>query len=171
MFSSITWNNELSVSDFLTAGSIIAAGIAFLVRSWEAQRQEMRQNTFQLLSRIFEPGPVADGRMKMARWIATGREFEDDIVHNEEDEKVILSLIDFYEFVCEGTYRGVIDGQLVNKESGGRMERAYMVVRKYIEKREERLSKLNAEKGLKPVDLYRNLRLFLSKYRGVDTGL
>jgi hypothetical protein len=171
MFGSITWSGQFSVGDLVTTASILGAALAFFVRSWQSQGQELRQNTFQLLSRIFEPGPVGVSRIKMARWIAAGRELEDDIVDNESDDEVILSIIDFYEFLCEGAIRGVVDWRLVNQESGGRMERAYFVVRKYIEKRQERLSALNAKKGLGRVVLYKHLRLFLSRYRDVDTRL
>ena len=171
MFSHFTWDRQFSVGNLATAVSILFTGATFLVRSWLAQRQERRQTTFNLLSRIFEPGPVAESRLKMARWIVTGRELDDDIVDDEADDRVILSIIDFYEFVCEGAIRGVVDWQLVNQESGGRMERAYFVVRKYIEKRQERLTALNQKRGLGKVTLYRHFRLFLAKYRHVNTGL
>jgi len=169
--------DALSLGAFLTPGIIVGAvsvfvAIAtFLIRSFQMQRQERRQMTFQLISRIFEPGPIADARVKMARWIAQDVHITDDFMDDEEKDAVILSIIDFYEFTCEGAMRGVVDARLLNQESGGRMERAFFVVRGYIKAREERLGSINEKNGLPKVKLYRHLRGFLSKYRGLRTEL
>jgi hypothetical protein len=167
----VSWDGTFSVGDALTAASVLAAALTFFVRSWFLQRQERRQTTFLLLSRIFEPGPVAEARIKMARWIAEDRTIDDDLIENESDDRVILALVDFYEFVCEGAMRGVVDRRLLNQESGGRMERAFAVARRYIRKRQDRLTEINRRNGMGAVVLYRHLRAFLSKQRGVDTSV
>lgn len=157
---------EFSWDAILTFISIVGAVVAFLWRSWRNQRQERRQNTFNLLSRIFEEGPVAEARITMARWIAANRTFENDEV-TAEDERVILVLIDFYEFMCEGAMRRVVDWRLLNQESGGRMERAYHVVRGYENARQKRLTQASLARGGQPVHLHRHLKMFLSRYRGM----
>jgi hypothetical protein len=157
---------KFSWDAILTALSVVGAMVAFVFRSWQSQKQERRTNTFQLLSRLFEQGPVAEARIVMARWVAQGRIFENDDVTPEE-ERVVLVLIDFYEFMCEGALRRVVDAKLLDQEAGGRMERAYFVVRGYERARQERLTRLNRERGLGPVVLHRHLRKFLQEQRGV----
>jgi len=163
------WSGEISAGDIITLLSVAAAIVTFVVGKKMAFVSERRKTTFELLSRIFESGPVADARVVMARWIAEGKVIGDDAIDDPEVDKVIIFLIDFYEFTCEGAFRGVVDRKLLNEESGGRMERAYFVVREYVQKREHRLSAQNAENGLPPVKLYRHLRWFLKEMRNIQT--
>ncbi|MEO1189489.1 MAG: hypothetical protein AAFW60_10490, partial [Pseudomonadota bacterium] len=132
----------------ITLFSVAAAIITFILSNRKSFLIERRKQTFELLSRIFEDGPVAEARVIMARWIAEGKVLEDDVMNDPEVDRVIIFLIDFYEFTCEGAYRGVVDRDLLNQESGGRMERAFFVVQEYIRQREDRLTAQNAANGL-----------------------
>ena len=165
----LSWNTEVSAGDVITLLSVAAAIVTFVFSNRMSFVSERRKQTFELLSRIFEDGPVADARVIMARWIAEGKVIEDDAIDDPEVDRVIIFLIDFYEFTCEGAYRGVVDRDLLDQESGGRMERAFFVVREYIRQREDRLTAQNAANGLPPVKLYRHLRWFLKEMRGTQT--
>ncbi|WP_300392271.1 hypothetical protein [Henriciella sp.] len=164
----LNWSGNISAGDAITGLSVLLAILTFLYRNYRDNLNERRQTTFQLLSRIFEPGPVSEARITMARWIASGKTIEDDVIEDDETDRVIMYLIDFYEFTCEGAYRGVVDANLLNQESGGRMERAYIVVRNYVAAREARLTAVNEQAGLPPVKLYRYLRWFLRTKRNFD---
>ncbi len=166
----LNWNGDISAGDILTLLSVVTAICVFLYKNRSTFLDERRKTTFLLLSRIFEPGPVAEARITMARWIAEGKTLTDDALVDLETDRVIMFLLDFYEFTCEGAHRGVVDIELLNQESGGRMERAYIVVKEYITAREARLSQQNAKNGLPPVKLYRYLRWFLKKKRGTETS-
>lgn len=156
---------NLELADFLTADNIVtlatlATAVAvFILQNLENKRTERRRLTYRLLSRIFEPGPVAEARTVMARWIAEGRRIEHDDV-SEEIDRTIISLIDFYDFVCDGVLQGVVDKKIVIEESGGRMERAYRIVSGYVAARE---AKLTVDRG-KEVRLYTHLRRFLKHH-------
>jgi len=135
----------------------------------DLQRAEVkRAQTFHLLSRIFEPGPVGDARLKMAKWIADGKVIDYNELTPEEDD-VILSIIDFYEFVCEGALKGkTVDKELLDQESGGRIERYYFLIKDYIHAREKRLTEVSKKNGGKPVILYEHIKLFLTDVRKID---
>jgi len=104
----------------------------------------------------------------MGRWIAEGRTLDDDLMDDIEADKVVMYLLDFYEFTCEGAFRGVVDKDLLDQESGGRMERAYFVVKNYVAARDARLSKNNAAIGLPSVEIYQYLKIFLRETRKVE---
>lgn len=165
----VSWNTDVSVGDVITLLSVAAAITTYILSNRKSFVSERRTQTFELLSRIFEDGPVAEARVIMARWIAEGRVLEDDAIDDPEVDRVIIFLIDFYEFTCEGAYRGVVDRDLLDQESGGRMERAFFVVQEYIRQREDRLTAQNAANGLPPVKLYKHLRWFLKEMRGTLT--
>ncbi len=165
----VTWNGEISTGDIVTLLSVVAAIVTFVIRNRMAFVSERRKKTFELLSRIFESGPVADARVVMARWIAEGKVIDDDVIDDPEVDEVIMFLIDFYEFTCEGAFRGVVDCELLNQESGGRMERAFFVVQGYIRNREKRLTAQNEVNGLPAVKLYQHLRWFLKEMRNTPT--
>ncbi|MGE0626696.1 MAG: hypothetical protein AB7O43_02650 [Hyphomicrobiaceae bacterium] len=166
---------SISLANFLTAENIVVilgflGGIlTYLLNARYQRAYEKRQQTYQLLSRIFEDGPVARSRVEMAKWVAQGRTIDTDVVDSATDE-VILSIIDFYEFVCEGAIaRGTVDADLLDREAGGRIERYFLSILGYVRSREHTLTRRQSELGhAQGVVLYRNIRRFLKEYRGVD---
>lgn len=148
---------------------LLGAVVTFIVNSHLQRRSNNKQQTFLLLSRIFESGPVSEARLEMAKWVSNGKVIPDDNVSPEEDN-VILSILDFYEFVCEGAMaRKTVDLKLLNQESGGRIERYFMMCQNYVKARENKIYAYNVSHGREqPVVLYAHMRQFLNEVRGCD---
>lgn len=154
--------------DSAIATVLLGAVFTLIINARLQRRLANRQQTFLLLSRIFEGGPVGEARIAMAKWVAQDKEFIDDNVSDEED-KIILSILDFYEFVCEGALASkTVDLKILNQESGGRIERYYLLTKNYITYREKTLSAYNASHGLKEVLLYMHIKKFLKEVRNCD---
>lgn len=147
---------------------LVGAIFTLIVNSLLQRRLATRQQTFLLLSRIFEDGPVGDARVAMAKWVVQNKEIRDDNLTPEEDD-TIMSIMDFYEFACEGALVSkTVDLALLNQESGGRIERYYMLTKQYTASREKRLSTFNESHNLRKVVLYKHIKKFLKEVRNCD---
>ena len=91
----LSWNTEVSAGDVITLLSVAAAIVTFVFSNRMSFVSERRKQTFELLSRIFGDGPVADARVIMARWIVEGKVIEDDAIDDPEVDRVIIFRIDF----------------------------------------------------------------------------
>lgn len=133
---------ELQLSDYLTAASVVVAIVVYVFGYRERLIFERRQNTINLLSEIFRDGPVQEGHAQIVRWIVEKKQIESDRLP-EQEEKLLIPLLEFYDFISDAALNGVIDKELVILHRGGGMRSAHALVKNYIRDRKTTLGRPN----------------------------
>jgi hypothetical protein len=131
----ITWGQ------LLNSVSIIVALLVFMAGYKERRSSDRRRRTFDfLVSIIEEEGPIRKANLEFAIWIRDNRVIEDDNV-DDDDDRVIIALIDYYDLLSDSAMRGIIDQEMVILHLGGRMRSAYEMTEKYIRARRDTLKR------------------------------
>jgi hypothetical protein len=135
-----------------TAASILVAlvfGVATVVQLRQAQR---RQHTVGLITAFQSTEVLAAADTWMATRISTRRRVDAEIAAG--DERHVISMLDYYEFLATLAMRGLIDVPLLLDLRGGAMARCLDICRAYIADRREHVAP----------GLYGCFELFVSEY-------
>jgi hypothetical protein len=159
----------LSINGLAACVSILVAMYVYARQSRLQRELSKIHHTYQMVGLIFQNGPVANARLCVAGWIAENREFQDDEFKDKTDDSTIITILDYYEYLCEGVFRGAFDGEYVNREHGYRIERTFYLLRFYIIARERRLRSFTEKYGHdEKFVLNAAIRKFLKQYRKKD---
>ena len=131
-----------SFADIATALSVLVAIIVFIFSTLRSRIINRRQHTLTVLALINDDNPVSRAQLEMALWIREKREIKDDNVNPEED-KTIIAILDFYDFVCHTAEKKKLDIDTVVTVIGGRMRSTYNLLWQYIQARRDRLDRKN----------------------------
>jgi hypothetical protein len=147
-FSLLTMRNEINE----TAASILVAvvfGVATVVQLRQSQR---RQHTVGLITAFQSTEVLAAADTWMATRISRRHRVEAGIP--ADDERHVISMLDYYEFLSSLALRGLIDVPLLLDLRGGTMARCHEVCVDYIADRREHVGP----------ELYSCFELFVGEY-------
>ena len=89
---------EISWGDILTAASLIVAIILGVLGYLSARDRAVRSHTLDLLAMISNNDKLAESDFKMTRLINSKIWLNDELMDDETD-RYIINLLDFYEFL------------------------------------------------------------------------
>lgn len=159
----------ISIGDILALISVVIAVLVYLHLNQLRRKLTRLQHTYDTVGLIFRDGPVAKARLELALWIAKNKKIENDIFEKNVEDKTIITILDYYEYLCEGALNGQFDVDYVNREHGYRIERTYYLLKHYISARENRLRNFTEEYGHdEKYVLNSSIKTFLRKHRHKD---
>lgn len=113
-----------------TAASLLV-GVALAAIGFLQTRQvERRQRTVEMIAALQTSDTLSAADCWMASRIASGVPVDDDIPH--EDDQLVITLLDYYEFLCILAERGHLDGGLLVELRGAAMRRALSTCAGYV---------------------------------------
>ena len=145
LFDPSSWEvgREIAVStDVLAAAialfSLVIAVSTFILTTVSNRRHAIRQHTIDVLSIVNQDGPVMRSQLVIADWNRTDRQISDDDL-SLEDDRVVIAVLDYYDFVSAMALKGELDVDAIVTLLGGRMLATTERLQTYIQKRRERL--------------------------------
>lgn len=142
-----------------TASILVAIGLG-IVGYLHARHLSRRSHTVTLLSMISSSDRIANSEFSMTRLINSGTRLDGAI--DDETDRFVINLLDFYEFLATSWACGSVDGDILLHVRGGAMSRAFDVCERYISDRRQSLQAPN---------LYKNLEDLVKLYRSRGLGL
>ena len=134
---------------------ILVAFISFTLAYIDQEKSKKRRRTLDILYAVIEQrGPTFEANLNFAIWINEEIVLLDDHVDKEVD-KVIITMLDFYDLISDTAIRGVIDKEMIIVHLGGRMRSAYDLMKNYIDRRRVSLGRPN---------LYSRFQIFVEIY-------
>jgi hypothetical protein len=116
-----------------TAASILVAVVFGAVTVFQQRQAQRRQHTVGLLTAFQSADQLAAADIWMATRISRGQEVGADI--GRADERHVITMLDYYEFLAVLALRGLVDTPLLVRLRGGTMSRCFYLCRGYIEDR------------------------------------
>lgn len=169
MKSSILIDYTISIGDVLSLFSVVIAVSVYLHQNSLRRKLSRLQHTYDTVGLIFRDGPVAKARLELALWIAKNKQIENDVFEKSVEDETIITILDYYEYLCEGALIGQFDVDYINREHGYRIERTYYLLKHYISARENRLRNFTKEYGHdEKYVLNSSIKTFLRKHREKD---
>ena len=141
------WIGSITIGGIATSISVIVAILVYLDQSKSQRILAKRQRTYDIVGLVFQDSPVARARLEIAKWIADDKVIMGDEFESNSDDKTIIIILDYYEYLCAGVITGHFDGDYVDSEHGYRIERTFYLLKKYIAAREDRLRKSTRQYG------------------------
>jgi hypothetical protein len=119
-----------------TAASILIAVVFGVVTVYQQRQAQRRQHTVGLITAFQSADQLAAADVWMATRITNHREVGADIT--EADERHVITILDYYEFLATLALRGLVDTPLLIRLRGGTMARCFQLCRTYIADRRVR---------------------------------
>lgn len=141
-------------ADVDSAAASVLVGIVLGAAAFLQNRQvERRQHTVELISALQNSETLSEADCWMADRISSGVPVTDEI---EKDlDRLVITLLDYYEFLCILVERGYLDGGLLADLRGPAMARGFDICSAYVAVRREKVGS----------DLYRRFESFVLVYR------
>ncbi|GIG92996.1 DUF4760 domain-containing protein [Plantactinospora endophytica] len=140
-----------------TAASILVAVVFGAVTVLQQRQSQRRQYTVGLITAFQSADPLSRADIWMAGRISTRRQVGADLA--EDDERHVIPLLDYYEFLAVLAVRGLVDVPLLLNLRGGTMTRCFELCRGYIADRRVRAG----------AEVYQALELLATEYRRVPS--
>jgi hypothetical protein len=119
-----------------TAASILVAVLFGVVTVYQQRQAQRRQHTVGLLTAFQSADHLAAADIWMATRISRNEPVDGDI--DPADERYVIAMLDYYEFLAELALRGLLDTPLLVRLRGGTMSRCFSLCRAYVEDRRRR---------------------------------
>ena len=162
----------LSIGGIAGFLSVIVALCLYTHQNYLRRRAARHRHTYEVVGLVFQDSPVARARLEISRWIFENRSIDGDELENPDDDKTIILILDYYEYLCEGAARGDFELDYIDREHGARMERTFFLLRDYLDKREQRIREFNSKHAdAQEYSLNRSFRNFLKEHRGLNDAL
>lgn len=142
----------------LTALSVAVAVVFGMVTSLQNAQMHRRAHTITLLTAFSTAETLAASDARMARIISLGQVIDDAV--DEETDRHVINLLDYYEFICCAAQHRHIDPSTVVELRGSAMRAAYKACAPYLAARRQRLGS----------GLYDGLRSFLTQHDLLPTS-
>jgi hypothetical protein len=139
-----------------TAASILVAVLFGAVTVFQQRQAQRRQHTVGLLTAFQSADQLAAADTWMAIRISSNQEVDADI--DPADERCVIAILDYYEFLAELALRGLVDTPLLVRLRGGTMSRCFHLCRPYVEDRRRRAG----------AEIYRCLEEFTAAVRAMS---
>jgi len=136
-----------------TAASVLVAVVFGAVTVLQQRQSQRRQHTVGLLNAFQSAERLSSADVWMASRITSGRAVGADLA--EDDERYVIPLLDYYEFLAVLAVRGLVDVPLLLNLRGGTMTRCFDLCRGYIDDR----------RGRAGAEIYQALELLAAEYR------
>jgi hypothetical protein len=142
-----------------TAASVLVAVVFGAGTVLQLRQSQRRQHTVELMTTFQSSEILSAADVWMARRISAHRAIEVDVP--ADDERHVIALLDYYEFLSSLALRGLVDIPLLLSLRGGTMTRCFDLCCGYIDDRRANLG----------ADLYRSFMVFVDEYsRRVKKG-
>lgn len=151
----------MSLAHTLTLTSIAVGMLLGVIGFLENRRAQRKSHTIQLVSSFMLNSCLSESDFRMTRLINACEKLDGQTIDDETD-KFVINLLDYYEFLASGYAEGGLDQNAILQLRGGPMDRAFTVCEQYIQDRRESLGAPN---------LYRNYERLVAEYRRRDPGL
>jgi hypothetical protein len=119
-----------------TAASILVAVLFGVVTVYQQRQAQRRQHTVGLITAFQSADQLAAADVWMATRISRNEPVDADI--GRADERYVITILDYYEFLAELALRGLVDTPLLVRLRGGTMSRCFSLCRPYVEDRRRR---------------------------------
>lgn len=126
----IAWGAVSAVDVDLTALSIAVAVLFGAVSSYQNSSLQRRQHTVSVLASFSTAETLAASDAVVARLLANGTPITDSIP--AEQDRHLINLLDFYEFVSRLSLVGALDTKLVLALRGSTIDRTWRLAQPYI---------------------------------------
>ncbi|MFC6021101.1 hypothetical protein ACFP2T_33625 [Plantactinospora solaniradicis] len=136
-----------------TAASILVAVVFGAVTVLQQRQSQRRQHTVGLMTAFQSAERLSTADVWMAGRITSGRTVDADLA--PDDERHVIPLLDYYEFLAVLAVRGLVDVPLLLNLRGGTMTRCFDLCRGYIEDRRIRAG----------AEVYQALEMLAAEYR------
>jgi len=121
-----------------STGASLLVGVALAVIGFVQNRQvERRQRTVELIAALQNTDTLSAADGWMADRISRAEPVHDDVP--KADDQQVITLLDYYEFLCILTERGHLDGDLLADLREPAMRRAFEICEPYVRVRRERV--------------------------------
>lgn len=133
----------ISTQDLFTFFTIIFSVLIFLAGLQYGRLQDRRAHTLDVVMGIFQSDALATANVRLAEInleVESGDRTLDGSVSGEDDA-AIITLLDYYEFICQGVLEGSLSSRAVKEVRGGAMRTTYNACERYIADRRDSLSR------------------------------
>lgn len=135
-----------------TAASVLVAVVFGVTTVLQLRQSQRRQHTVELITGFQNSEVLAAADTWMTTQIGSRRQVAIDIP--PADERHVIAILDYYEFLSSLAIRGLVDVSLLLSLRGGTMLRCYAVCRTYVEHRRRTVGG----------ELYQSFGLFVEEY-------
>lgn len=133
----------ISTQDLFTFFTILFSVLVFLAGLQYGRMQDRRAHTLDVVMGIFHADSLANANVKLSRINLDvkehGRTLDGSI--SGEDDAAIITILDYYEFICQGVFEGSLSRRAVRDVRGGAMRTTYEACQQYISDRRESLER------------------------------
>lgn len=137
-FSIVVFTLLLNRPDVDSTAASLLVGVALAAVGFLQNRQvERRQRTVELIAALQNSDTLSAADCWMAKRIARADPVTDAV--DEADDLLVITLLDYYEFLCVLAERGHLDGELLSDLRGGAMRRTWQACSAYITARRIRV--------------------------------
>lgn len=133
----------ISTQDLFTFFSILFSVLVFLAGLQYGRLQQRREHTLDVIMGIFHSDALAKANVHMAFLnleVEAGNRTIDGKITGEDD-RAVITILDYYEFICQGVYEGSLSKSAVLEVRGGAMKTTYYACQKYITDRRDSLGR------------------------------
>ena len=134
----LTWM-QADVEDLLTAASVLVAAATWAVSHYGAQKAERVAYTSRVIADLSLNDGLAAADFRMAALIRAHQPLDERTLDPETDRHV-TRLLDYYEYILELRYSGVLDARTIERLRGGAIRGAHTVCSAYIDARRKKLN-------------------------------
>ncbi|MGJ8644059.1 MAG: DUF4760 domain-containing protein [Luteolibacter sp.] len=121
--------------------TLLVCFFTLVIGYYERVNAERRQRTMAFILEVVSGlGGLHETQLTFSQWKREGRNIKDDQV-SDEDDKVIISLLDFYDLIADSASKRILDKEMIITHLGGRMRSAFEILQLYINSRRTRLKR------------------------------
>ena len=144
LFGWIAYRIEaISTQELFTFFSILFSVLVFLAGLQYGRMQDRRAHTLEVIMGIFNSEALAAANVRLSAInleVRSGARTLDGSVSGDDDA-AIITMLDYYEFICQGVIEGALSAHTVREVRGGAMRSTYETCRTYIQDRRRSLSR------------------------------
>lgn len=142
------------MSDYLTAISIVIALITWLLTYLKDRKDKIKAHTAEILAAFNTNESLATASYLITKYVNEGKKADIDNIE-EDAELKIITILDYYEFICEMLFLSkIIDKKTLLQLRGRLMCRIFSVCELYIRQTRERQKR----------NVYESFERFVKRY-------
>lgn len=144
LFGWIAYRIEaISTQELFTFFSILFSVLVFLAGLQYGRCQDRRAHTLEVIMGIFNSDALAAANVRLSAInleVTSGERTLDGSISGDDDA-AIITMLDYYEFICQGVFEGALSAHTVREVRGGAMRSTYETCRIYINDRRASLKR------------------------------
>jgi hypothetical protein len=127
---------HLDVSDILTSGAVIVALLTWFLTYQRERVSTKTARTAEIIANFSLSEPLAEASFQLSRRINKGEKI-DPAALDLTTERQIVTMLDYYEYLCEMHEAGVLSRRTIANIRGRLMLRTYALCEDYIARTRE----------------------------------